>query len=57
MILFDICGLIYNEFLILSCYGMDYNTYSSISLRASKLEELDAICDDDDKNDFEYYIN
>ncbi len=57
LILFDICGLIYNEFLILSCYGMDYNTYSSISLRASKLEELDAICDDDDKNDFEYYIN
>ena len=56
LIIFDICGLIYNEFLIISCYGMGYNTYKSITLRASQLEELDSIYDDD-KIDSEYYIN
>ena len=35
---------------------MGYNTYKSISLRASQLEELDSIYDDD-KIDSEYYIN
>ena len=56
LIIFDICGLIYNEFLIISCCGMGYNTYKSISLRASQLEELDSIYDDD-KIDSQYYIN
>ena len=46
-IIFDICGLIYNEFLVINCCGLDRNTYNSIVFRASKMEELDSICDNE----------
>ena len=54
LIIFDIFGLIYNEFLVVSCCGMGYNTYNSISLRASIYEEMSALYDDniDDENKF-----
>ena len=41
LIIFDFCGLIYNEFLVLSCFGLEYNTYYSIIDRANKVYYLD----------------
>ena len=47
LIIFDICGLIYNEFLVINCCGLERNTYNSIVFRASKFEELESICDNE----------
>ena len=43
LIVVDFCGLIYNEFFILSCFGLEYNTYSSIIDRANKTYYLEDI--------------
>ena len=48
LILFDFFGLIYNEFLIINCCGLDYNTYNSISFRAYELEEMEKINESED---------
>ena len=40
LILFDICGLIFNEFLILLCCGLEFYTYRSISFRAETTIEM-----------------
>ena len=40
LILFDICGLIFNEFLILLCCGLEFYTYRSISFRAETTFEM-----------------
>ena len=42
-IIFDIFGLIFNEFIVLFCCGLDYNTYKTIALRAQKNNELAAM--------------
>ena len=58
LIIFDICGLIFNEFLILFCCGLNYNTYKSITFRASKIEEMNILQEEDensDKSDSNYY--
>ena len=39
-IIISFLGCVYNEFLVLSCFQLDYETYSEISLRA----------DDEDNN-------
>ena len=41
LVILDFCGLIYNEFLILSCFGLEYNTYYSITDRSNKVYYLD----------------
>ena len=53
LIIFDICGLIFNEFLILYCCGLDHNTYKTIASRASKLEEMDNYTKTDDEDEVE----
>ena len=45
LIIFDICGLIFNEFLTLLCCGLEFNTYSSITSRASTNAEMDDMVD------------
>jgi hypothetical protein len=58
LIIFDICGLIFNEFLILFCCGLNYNTYKSITFRASIIEEMNILQEEDensDKSDSNYY--
>ena len=47
LIIFDICGLIFNEFLVINCYGLDRNTYNQIVVRASKVEEMETIGDNE----------
>lgn len=49
LIIFDICGLIFNEFLILFCCSLDHNTYESIKERASRLEEMENMEDNEKK--------
>ena len=44
-----ICGCIYNEFIVLFCYKLEYNTHHEISQRASIL--LEDIIDDDNLDD------
>ena len=39
-IIFDILGLIFNEFIVLFCCGLDSNTYKTISLRAQNNSKL-----------------
>ena len=48
LIICDICGMIYNEFLVIYCCGLEYNTYDSVAIRASTLDELDTITDEED---------
>ena len=48
LIIFDICELIFNEFLILLCCGLEFNTYSSITSRASINEEMNQETDEQD---------
>ena len=58
LIIFDICGLIFNEFLILFCCGLNYNTYKSIAFRAALKEEMDILPEEDediDKNEDSYF--
>ena len=43
LIIFDICGLIFNEFLILYCCGLYHDTHRTISFRAAKSEEMDIL--------------
>ena len=57
LIIFDICGLIFNEFLILYCCGLDHDTHRTISFRAAKSEEMDILTmtdegDEADDNNF-----
>ena len=40
LIIFDIFGLIFNEFIVLFCGGLDFNTYKSISLRSDAFSEM-----------------
>ena len=40
--------MIYNEFLVIYCCGLEYNTYDSVAIRASTLDELDTITDEED---------
>ena len=40
LIIFDIFGLIFNEFIVLFCGGLDFNTYESISLRSDAISEM-----------------
>ena len=51
LIIFDICGLIFNEFLILYCCRLDHNTYITISNRASKIEDSSISSETDEGND------
>ena len=58
LIIFDICGLIFNEFLILFWCGLNHNTYKSITFRAAKIEEMNILQEEDensDKSDSNYY--
>ena len=55
LIIFDICGLIFNEFLILNCCSLEYDTYQSIFERASL--ELNNYSEDDDTNKSNENIN
>ncbi len=50
LVIFDICGLIFNEFLVINCCGLEYNTYNSIVVRAKIMEEMERITayEDDD---------
>ena len=50
-IIFDICGLIFNEFIILFCCRLDHDTFKSISSRAESLEELNIINDDNEEKE------
>ena len=50
-IIFDICGLIFNEFIILFCCRLDHDTFKSISFRAESLEELNIINDDNEEKE------
>ena len=45
-IIFDIVGLIFNEFIILLCCRLDQNTFKSIAYRAEILEELSILPED-----------
>ena len=45
-IIFDIVGLIFNEFIILLCCRLDQNTFKSIAYRAETLEELSILPED-----------
>ena len=49
LIIFNICGLIFNEFLILFCCGLDHDTYKSITERAISLEEMNILNEDDEE--------
>ena len=50
----DFFGCIYNEFLVISCCGLDYETHSEIALRAKNSSEdpieLDKTLDDVDSD-------
>ena len=50
-IIIDFCGLVYNEFIILFFWGLEYDTHKEVSIRAlSKddlLEELDDLTSSD----------
>ena len=48
LIIFDIFGLIFNEFIVLFCCGLDFNTYNSISLRADICSEMIEMTRNDD---------
>ena len=52
-IIFDICGLIFNEFIILLCCRLDHDTFKSISFRAESLEELDILSNDNEEKEKE----
>ena len=49
LIIFNIFGLIFNEFLILFCCGLDHDTYKSITERAISLEEMNILNEDDEE--------
>ena len=49
LIVFDICGLIFNEFLILFCCGLDHDTYKSLTDRAMIPEEMNILSEDDEE--------
>ena len=53
LIIFDICGLIFNEFLILFCCRLDHDTYKSITERAISLEEMNILNEDDEEIEIE----
>ena len=53
LIIFNICGLIFNEFLILFCCGLDHDTYKSITERAISLEEMNILNEDDEEIEIE----
>ena len=42
-------GCVYNEFLILFCYGLQLNTHSQVAKRANIENELDLITVDDEQ--------
>lgn len=48
-------GCIYNEFIVLHCFGLDYETHKEIAIRADsqdlEFNELTVI-NDDDEDDF-----
>ena len=54
LIIFDIFGLIFNEFLILNCCSLEYDTYQSISERSL---ELNNYSEDDSTNKSNETIN
>ena len=56
-IIFDIIGLIFNEFIVLFCCGFDYNTYKTIALRAQIHNELAVISREKTHNDEESLNN
>ena len=45
------CSCIYNEFLILFCCKLEYNTHSEITMRGKKLEEDNINNEDNDSDD------
>ena len=47
LIIFDFCSLVYNEFIILFCCHLEYDTYASITRRASNMEEMDSVEQDE----------
>ena len=48
-LIITICGCVYNEFIVLFCCKLEYNTHHEISQRASiVLEDIDDNFDDDD---------
>ena len=48
-LIITICGCVYNEFIVLFCCKLEYNTHHEISQRASiVLENIDDNFDDDD---------
>ena len=53
LIIFDICGLIFNEFLILFFCRLDHDTYKSITERAISLEEMNILNEDDEEIEIE----
>ena len=48
LFVFDICGLIFNEFIILFCCGLEHNTYKTIARRASEIDELTNMSSEDE---------
>ena len=50
-VLMSICGCIYNEFIILFCCGLEYNTYEQIVKRANSKNEIIEFMEIFDKND------
>jgi hypothetical protein len=48
-IIMDLCSCIYNEFIILYCWGLDYNTHIEITKRAIYYESEIATKEIDDK--------
>ena len=50
-VLMSICGCIYNEFIILFCFGLEYNTYEQVLKRANSKNEIIEFMEIFDKND------
>ena len=51
-IIISFCGCIYNEFLVLFCYNLEYDTHSQVSKRAEILEDIEFDeCIRDDSSD------
>ena len=60
-IIISFTGFVVNEFIVLFCCGLEYNTYRQISERAKNLDldlnELDSVKDEENDNKNEKFIN
>ena len=50
-IILSFCGCVYNEFLILFCCDLEFNTHNQITIRSSTESDIGSLYCEDDEND------